>query len=46
MVVSRTFIRLLGLPTLGDEKSMSVKVKKGTIIGTTHVGESDTSGQY
>jgi hypothetical protein len=42
VVDSRTCVRLLGLPALGDENNMSVKVKKGTIIGTTHVGESAT----
>jgi len=38
--------RLLWLPSLGGEKIMSVKVTYGTIIGTTHVGESATGWQY
>jgi hypothetical protein len=39
---SRHDVRLLGLPSLKGENSMSVKVPRGTINGTTHVGESAT----
>jgi hypothetical protein len=39
---SRTCVRLLRLPSLGSEISMSAKVPKGTMNGTTHVGESAT----
>jgi hypothetical protein len=35
-------IRLSGLPSLGGESSMSVKVPRGTMNGTNHVGESAT----
>jgi hypothetical protein len=35
-------VRLLGLPSLGGERSMSVKVPRGTMNGTTHVGKSAT----
>jgi hypothetical protein len=42
VVDSRTCVRLSGLPSLGGERSMSVKVPKGTMNGTTHVGESAT----
>jgi hypothetical protein len=37
---SRKCIRLLGLLSLGGEINMSVKFPRGTINGTTHVGES------
>jgi hypothetical protein len=39
---SRKCIRLSGLPFLGGESSMSVKFPRGTMDGTTHVGESAT----
>jgi hypothetical protein len=39
---SRKCVRLSGLPYLGGESSMSVKVTRGTKNGTTHVGESAT----
>jgi hypothetical protein len=42
VVDSRTCVRLSGLPSLGGESSMSVKVPKGTMNGTTHVGENAT----
>jgi hypothetical protein len=43
VVDSRTCVRLSGLPSLGGEISMSVKVpKKGSMNGTTHVGVSAT----
>jgi hypothetical protein len=39
---SRTCVQLSGLPSLGSESSMSAKVPKGTMNGTTHVGENAT----
>jgi hypothetical protein len=43
---SRACVRLTGLPSLGGERRRSVKVTKGTMNGTTHVGESATDCQY
>jgi hypothetical protein len=40
VVDSQTCVRLSGLPSLGGESIMSVKVPRGTMNGTTHVGES------
>jgi len=37
---SRHDVRLLGLPSLKVENIMSVKVPRGAMNGTTHVGES------
>jgi hypothetical protein len=42
VVDSRKCVRLSGLPSLGGESSMSVKVPRGTMNGTTHVGENAT----
>jgi hypothetical protein len=43
VVDSRHDVRLSGLPSLkGLKNSMSVKVPKGAMNGTTHVGESAT----
>jgi hypothetical protein len=39
---SRTCVRLLGLPSLGGESSMSVKLPKRTMNGTNPVGENAT----
>jgi hypothetical protein len=39
---SQKCIRLLGLPSLGGEINMSVKLPRGTMNETTHVGESVT----
>jgi hypothetical protein len=42
VVGSRHYVRLLGLPSLKGENNMSVKMPRGTMNGTTHVGESAT----
>jgi hypothetical protein len=39
---SRHDVRLLGLPSLKVENSMSVKVLRGAMNGTNHVGKSAT----
>jgi hypothetical protein len=39
---SQKCLRLSGVPSLGGESSMSVKVPRGTMNGTNHVGESST----
>jgi hypothetical protein len=39
---SRHDVRLSGLPSLKVENNMSVKVPRGAMKGTTHVGESAT----
>jgi hypothetical protein len=42
VVDSHKHIILLGLPSLGVKISMSVKVPRWTMNGTTHVGENVT----
>jgi hypothetical protein len=39
---SRHDVRISGLPSLKVENNMSVKVLRGAMKGTTHVGESAT----
>jgi hypothetical protein len=42
VVDSQHDVRLSGLPSLKGENDMSVKVPRGTMNETTHVGESAT----
>jgi hypothetical protein len=42
VVDSQKCVRLSGLPSLKGENSMSVKVPRGTMNGTPHVGENAT----
>ena len=47
MVHSRHDVRLPGLPSLkGKKRHECQKCKKGTMNGTTHVGEDTTGLQY
>jgi hypothetical protein len=42
VVGSQHYVRLLGLPSLKGENNMSVKIPRGSMNETTHVGESVT----
>jgi hypothetical protein len=42
VVDSRKCVKLSRLPSLGGENNMSVKVPRGTMNGTNHVGKSVT----
>jgi hypothetical protein len=42
VVDSQKCVILSGLPSLKGENNMSVKVPRGTMNGTTHVGETAT----
>jgi hypothetical protein len=42
VVDSRKCVKLSGILSLGGENTMSVKVPRGTMNGTNHVGKSAT----